>query len=139
MHIQSMMRRHAMQFIDRRDFLEGRIGKLNRASHGIMEGRLTPATGRLAYLVSESQAWKTQFEIFQNFAKSLTTEAQELKTRLEKERREAKRRECIRGCAALRSQRKQSAESYLISSNRTPSCLSSWLRPSRLGPRRLSN
>jgi septal ring factor EnvC (AmiA/AmiB activator) len=41
--------------------------------------------------MAESMEWKTHFAVFQTFSDKLTTESQELKTRLEKERREARR------------------------------------------------
>lgn len=41
--------------------------------------------------MAESMAWKSHVDIFQNFTSKLTVESTELKTRLEKERREARR------------------------------------------------
>jgi hypothetical protein len=39
--------------------------------------------------MAESMEWKSHFSVFQTFSDKLTAESQELKTRLEKERREA--------------------------------------------------
>lgn len=46
---------------------------------------------RLALLMQESQSWNSQFTQFQGFTEKLSTEASDLRTKLEKERREAKR------------------------------------------------
>ncbi|KAH8927466.1 hypothetical protein BT69DRAFT_1330378 [Atractiella rhizophila] len=75
-HVQTIVRQHASSFVDRRDMLEAKIWKLNR---------------RLAFLMAESAEWKNSMKTFQRFADKLTKESAELKTRLEKERREAKR------------------------------------------------
>ncbi|KAL8283718.1 hypothetical protein RQP46_005513 [Phenoliferia psychrophenolica] len=75
-HVQSMIRRHANTFVDRRDLLESRINRLNN---------------KLASLMTESADWQKSLEIFQAFSDKLTKESVDLKTRLEKERREARR------------------------------------------------
>ena len=46
---------------------------------------------RLALLMQESQSWDSQFTQFQGFTEKLSSEAMDLRTKLEKERREAKR------------------------------------------------
>lgn len=46
---------------------------------------------RLALLMQESQSWNSQFTQFQGFTEKLSSEAIDLRTKLEKERREAKR------------------------------------------------
>lgn len=53
--------------------LETKIWKLNR---------------RLAFLMAESMEWKQHFDVFQKFADKLSVESQDLKTRLEVERRD---------------------------------------------------
>lgn len=46
---------------------------------------------RLALLMQESQSWNSQFTQFQGFTEKLSSEATDLRTKLERERREAKR------------------------------------------------
>lgn len=89
------MRKHAATFVDRRDLLEGKINRLNT---------------KLAFLVAESNEWQKSFDVFKEVSRSLaltsqilvefsspqfsdklTKEGVDLKTRLEKERREARR------------------------------------------------
>ncbi|KAG0147218.1 hypothetical protein CROQUDRAFT_656323 [Cronartium quercuum f. sp. fusiforme G11] len=72
-HVQEIVRKHTTGFVDRRDMLETKIWKLNR---------------RLAFLMAESMEWKQHFDIFQKFADKLSVESQDLKTRLEVERRD---------------------------------------------------
>lgn len=48
-HVQSIVRKHAATFVDRRDLLEGKINKLN---------------GKLASLMAESNEWSKSFDIF---------------------------------------------------------------------------
>ncbi|KAA1138839.1 hypothetical protein PGTUg99_020211 [Puccinia graminis f. sp. tritici] len=73
LHVQEIIRKHTVRFVDRRDMLETKIWKLNR---------------RLAFLMSESMEWKQHFDNFQKFTDMLSIESQDLKTRLENERRE---------------------------------------------------
>ncbi|KAH9812207.1 AEX-3 domain-containing protein [Melampsora americana] len=72
-HVQEIVRKHTTGFVDRRDMLESKIWKLNR---------------RLAFLMAESMEWKQHFDLFQRFADKLSVESQDLKTRLEVERRD---------------------------------------------------
>lgn len=72
-HVQEIVRKHTTGFVDRRDMLESKIWKLNR---------------RLAFLMAESMEWKQHFDVFQRFADKLSVESQDLKTRLEVERRD---------------------------------------------------
>ncbi|GAA5895118.1 hypothetical protein JCM5296_000885 [Sporobolomyces johnsonii] len=75
-HVQNIVRKHATTFVDRRDILEGKISKLNQ---------------KLAFLMGESVEWQQSFDVFKAFSEKLTRESADLKTRLEKERREASR------------------------------------------------
>ncbi|CAH7686965.1 hypothetical protein BY996DRAFT_4575833, partial [Phakopsora pachyrhizi] len=74
-HVQEIVRKHTIGFVDRRDILETKIWKLNR---------------RLTFLMAESMEWKSHFESIQNFVNRLSNESQGLKTRLEIERRRQK-------------------------------------------------
>ncbi|ORY73405.1 hypothetical protein BCR35DRAFT_354095 [Leucosporidium creatinivorum] len=75
-HVQHLVRKHADTFVDRRDLLESKINRLNT---------------KLASLVAESNEWQKSFDVFKEFSDKLTKESAQLKTRLEKERREARR------------------------------------------------
>ncbi|MBW0481814.1 hypothetical protein O181_021529 [Austropuccinia psidii MF-1] len=72
-YVQETVRKHTIGFVNRRDLLETKIWKLNR---------------RLAFLMAESMEWKRHFQTFQKHADLLSAESQDLKTRLENERRE---------------------------------------------------
>lgn len=73
LHVQEIIRSHTVTFVNRRDMLETKIWKLNR---------------RLTFLMSEAMQWKQHFDKFQQFTNMLSQESQDLKTRLENERRE---------------------------------------------------
>lgn len=70
------LRRRASTFVDARDGLENKIGRLNK---------------RLAFLMSESEMWKTQFEKIQQLVDRLTKEATDLRSKVDRERRESRR------------------------------------------------
>ncbi|KAK0521402.1 Protein N-terminal and lysine N-methyltransferase efm7 [Tilletia horrida] len=70
------LRRRASTFVDARDGLENKIGKLNK---------------RLAFLMSESDLWRAQFEKIQQLVDRLTKEANDLRSKVDKERRESRR------------------------------------------------
>ncbi|WVN89327.1 uncharacterized protein L203_104549 [Cryptococcus depauperatus CBS 7841] len=72
----AMMRRRALHYVEARDDLEVKVAKINK---------------RLLKLIEEGEHWKSQFEAFEKYADKLTIEANELKTKIERERREAKR------------------------------------------------
>ncbi|WVQ98203.1 hypothetical protein IAU59_005325 [Kwoniella sp. CBS 9459] len=72
----AMMRRRALHYVETRDDLELKVAKINR---------------RLLKLIQEGEHWKKQFEMFEKYADRLTIEANELKTKIDRERREAKR------------------------------------------------
>ena len=70
------LRKRASTFVDARDGLENKIGRLNK---------------RLAFLMSEGEMWRQQFDKIQQLVDRLTREASELRTKLDKERRESRR------------------------------------------------
>ncbi|CAO1623980.1 unnamed protein product [Parajaminaea phylloscopi] len=70
------LRKRASTFVDARDGLENKIGRLNK---------------RLAFLMSESEMWKAQFAKIQQLVDRLTREANETRAKLDKERRESRR------------------------------------------------
>lgn len=76
LHVQSILRRHSASFVDRRDLMEARLWKLNR---------------RLAFLMSESVEWQGHFSLFHTFTTKLASESQQLKAKLDKEKKELKR------------------------------------------------
>lgn len=70
------LRRRASTFVDARDGLENKIGRLNK---------------RLAFLMSESDMWRAQFGKIQTLVDRLTKEANDLRSKVDKERRESRR------------------------------------------------
>lgn len=70
------LRKRASTFVDARDGLENKIGRLNK---------------RLAFLMSESEMWRAQFSKIQVLVDRLTKEANDLRGKVDKERRESKR------------------------------------------------
>lgn len=53
--------------------------------------KLSRITRRLQKLVQEGEHWKQRFETFEKYAERLAIEASELKLRIDKEQREARR------------------------------------------------
>ncbi|SPO23632.1 uncharacterized protein UTRI_03840_B [Ustilago trichophora] len=70
------LRKRASTFVDARDGLENKIGRLNK---------------RLAFLMSEGEMWRQQFDKIQQLVDRLTREAGDLRSKLDKERRESRR------------------------------------------------
>ncbi|KAI0932188.1 hypothetical protein AcW2_000881 [Taiwanofungus camphoratus] len=75
-HIQLSIRKRATAFVDARDDLETKIGRLSR---------------RLNFLMTESDLWRDKFVTFEQYAEKLSMEAGELRTKINKEQRETKR------------------------------------------------
>ncbi|GJJ09686.1 hypothetical protein Clacol_003910 [Clathrus columnatus] len=73
---QVTIRRRAMAFVDARDDLETKIGRLSR---------------RLNFLMSESDLWREKFITFEHYAEKLSSEAAELRSKINKEQKESKR------------------------------------------------
>lgn len=76
MMIQSSIRKRASAFVDARDDLETKIGRLSR---------------RLNFLLTESELWRQKFVSFEEYAETLSAEAAELRAKIGKEQRESKR------------------------------------------------
>ena len=74
--IQLSIRKRATAFVDARDDLETKIGRLSR---------------RLNFLMTESDLWRDKFITFEQYAEKLSAEANQLRTRINKEQRETKR------------------------------------------------
>ena len=75
-HIQLSIRKRATAFVDARDDLETKIGRLSR---------------RLNFLMTESDLWRDKFVSFEQYAEKLSMEASELRSKINKEQRETKR------------------------------------------------
>lgn len=75
-HIQLSIRKRATAFVDARDDLETKIGRLSR---------------RLNFLMTESDLWRDKFVSFEQYAEKLSIEAGDLRTKINKEQRETKR------------------------------------------------
>lgn len=75
-HIQHSIRKRATAFVDARDDLETKIGRLSR---------------RLNFLMTESDLWRDKFVTFEQYAEKLSAEANQLRAKINKEQRETKR------------------------------------------------
>ncbi|OBZ79713.1 hypothetical protein A0H81_01119 [Grifola frondosa] len=75
-HIQLSIRKRASAFVDARDDLETKIGRLSR---------------RLNFLMTESDLWRDKFVTFEQYAEKLSVEASDLRAKIGKEQRETKR------------------------------------------------
>jgi hypothetical protein len=74
--VQTSIRKRASAFVDARDDLETKIGRLSR---------------RLNFLLTESELWRQKFVSFEEYAETLSAEAAELRAKIGKEQRESKR------------------------------------------------
>lgn len=74
--VQLSIRKRATAFVDARDDLETKIGRLSR---------------RLNFLMTESDLWRDKFITFEQYAEKLSLEANELRSKINKEQRETKR------------------------------------------------
>ncbi|KAI0033185.1 AEX-3 domain-containing protein, partial [Vararia minispora EC-137] len=75
-HVQMSIRKRATAFVDARDDLETKIGRLSR---------------RLNFLMTESDLWRDKFVTFEQYAEKLSSEANELRAKINREQRETKR------------------------------------------------
>lgn len=75
-HVQQIVRNQSSSFVDKRDLLEARLWRMNR---------------KLGALVQSSRAWEAHVSQFASAQAALSAEANDLRARLEKERREARR------------------------------------------------
>ncbi|KZT30581.1 hypothetical protein NEOLEDRAFT_1053137 [Neolentinus lepideus HHB14362 ss-1] len=76
LHIQLSIRKRAMAFVDARDDLETKIGRLSR---------------RLNFLMTESDLWRDKFVTFEQYAEKLSVEANDLRGKINKEQKETRR------------------------------------------------
>lgn len=74
--VQLSIRKRATAFVDARDDLETKIGRLSR---------------RLNFLMTESDLWRDKFVTFEQYAEKLSVEAGELRSKINREQRETKR------------------------------------------------
>ncbi|KAF8274091.1 hypothetical protein EI94DRAFT_1768939 [Lactarius quietus] len=74
--VQLSIRKRATAFVDARDDLETKIGRLSR---------------RLNFLMTESDLWRDKFVTFEQYAEKLSLEATDLRSKINKEQRETKR------------------------------------------------
>lgn len=74
--VQHSIRKRATAFVDARDDLETKIGRLSR---------------RLNFLMTESDLWRDTFVTFEQYAEKLSLEANELRSKINREQRETKR------------------------------------------------
>ncbi|KDQ05918.1 hypothetical protein BOTBODRAFT_122115 [Botryobasidium botryosum FD-172 SS1] len=94
--IQLSIRKRATAFVDARDDLETKIGRLSR---------------RLNFLMTESDLWREKFVAFEGYAEKLSAEAAELRSKIGKEQRESKR---LSGLVSITSQEKAILKAQLI-------------------------
>ncbi|KAF9526486.1 AEX-3 domain-containing protein [Crepidotus variabilis] len=93
--IQLSIRKRATAFVDARDDLETKIGRLSR---------------RLNFLMTESDLWRDKFVTFEQYAEKLSAEAQQLRAKINKEQREAKR---LSGLITLTASEKSKLQTQL--------------------------
>lgn len=74
--IQRSIRKRATAFVDARDDLETKIGRLSR---------------RLNFLMAESDLWREKFITFEQYAENLSSEANDLRMKINKEQKESRR------------------------------------------------
>ncbi|KAJ7092723.1 AEX-3 domain-containing protein [Mycena epipterygia] len=94
-HIQYSIRKRATAFVDARDDLETKIGRLSR---------------RLNFLMTESDLWRDKFVTFEQYAEKLSAEANQLRTKINKEQRETKR---LSGLVTLTAAEKSKLQNQL--------------------------
>lgn len=118
---QLSIRKRATAFVDARDDLETKIGRLCR---------------RLNFLMTESESWREKFITFEQYAEKLSNEAAELRAKINKEQKESKRlsslitvnasekakleeRECMCVCCAHTSHVFRFSQNYVKSRENT--------------------
>ncbi|KAH0838307.1 DENN domain-containing protein [Lanmaoa asiatica] len=95
-HIQLSIRKRATAFVDARDDLETKIGRLSR---------------RLNFLMTEADLWRDKFVTFEQYAEKLSGEAEQLRGKIGKEQRETKR---LSGLVTLTAAEKAKLQSRLV-------------------------
>ncbi|EGO04806.1 hypothetical protein SERLA73DRAFT_100669 [Serpula lacrymans var. lacrymans S7.3] len=93
--IQYSIRKRATAFVDARDDLETKIGRLSR---------------RLNFLMSESDLWRDKFVTFEHYAEKLSVEASDLRTKINREQKETKR---LNGLVTLTTSEKANLQNQL--------------------------
>lgn len=93
--IQLSIRKRATAFVDARDDLETKIGRLSR---------------RLNFLMTESDLWRDKFVTFEQYAEKLSVEANQLRAKINKEQRETKR---LSGLVTLTAAEKSKLQNQL--------------------------
>lgn len=86
--IQLSIRKRATAFVDSRDEMESKIGRLAR---------------RLNFLMTESDLWREKFVTFEKYAEKLSVESAELRAKINKEQRESRR---LSGLVSVTAQEK---------------------------------
>ncbi|KAG9314368.1 DENN domain-containing protein [Chiua virens] len=99
-HIQLSIRKRATAFVDARDDLETRIGRLSR---------------RLNFLMTEADLWRDKFVTFEQYAEKLSVEAEQLRGKIGKEQRETKR---LSGLVTLTAAEKAKLQNRLSDTER---------------------
>ncbi|KAH8120321.1 AEX-3 domain-containing protein [Phellopilus nigrolimitatus] len=94
--VQNSIRKRATAFVDARDDLETKIGRLSR---------------RLNFLVTESDLWREKFVTFESYAEKLSSEASDLRAKINKEQRESKR---LTGLVSFTAAEKLKLQSQLL-------------------------
>ncbi|KAG9026759.1 hypothetical protein FRB95_008508 [Tulasnella sp. JGI-2019a] len=94
--IQMSIRKRATAFVNARDDLETKIGRLSR---------------RLNFLMTESDLWRQKFVAFEGYAEKLSTEAGELRAKINKEQRESKR---LSGLVSVTAHEKHMLQTRLV-------------------------
>jgi nicotinamide N-methyltransferase len=97
--VQLSIRKRAMAFVDARDDLETKIGRLSR---------------RLNFLMTESDLWRDKFVTFEQYAEKLSAEAGQLRAKINKEQRETKRLSGLVTLTAVEKARLQNRESSAV-------------------------
>lgn len=97
-HIQMSIRKRATAFVDARDELETKIGRLSR---------------RLNFLMTESDLWREKFVTFEQYAEKLSVEASELRSKIGKEQRETKRLSSVITLTTVEKTKLQTRESSI--------------------------
>jgi len=97
--VQLSIRKRATAFVDARDDLETKIGRLSR---------------RLNFLMTESDLWRDKFVTFEQYAEKLSLEANELRSKINKEQRETKRLSGLVTMTAVEKTKLQNRKTHLL-------------------------
>ena len=104
-HIQMSIRKRATAFVDARDELETKIGRLSR---------------RLNFLMTESDLWREKFVTFEQYAEKLSVEASDLRSKINKEQRETKRLSSMVSSTAVEKSKLENRKCHRVD------CFTSW-------------